>query len=95
MLSPFPRALGNLIYDNVISSLYILELSTTILIKNELYNINIEKMDEGKNKGLLQSSAILTLWLMSFVHAATEHTPRDCHRFDIYLYHKLSEKASK
>lgn len=52
-------------------------------------------MDEGKNKGLLQSSAILTLWLISFVHAATEHTPQDCHRFDIYLYHKLSEKARK
>lgn len=32
-------------------------------------------MDEGKNKGLLQSSAILTLCLMSFVHAATERTP--------------------
>lgn len=76
MVSPFPRALGNLTYDDVISSLYILELSTAILIKNELYNINIEKMDEGKNKGLLQSSAILTLWLMSFVHAVTEHTPR-------------------
>lgn len=65
-ISYFARMMASSFLE-VIWFLYILELSLIILIKNKLYNINIQKKkkkkEDRKTKGLFQTSVALRLQL--------------------------------
>lgn len=64
-LPPFPK---------VICSLYILQLSLVILKKNKLYNINVQKMEEG-TKAYSKLGFQLGSWEGFSLHPATKQNP--------------------